>query len=232
MSHCASCGTILDPDNRFCTNCGNAVSETNTSSIKNGEVKDRHLERNNQSAERLRMDTVGWTIIGLITFGIWWAFKLKKWSELHLKYYEDNFSDSKGEKYSEILSAVNQSTSRTVQLAIITVVLLSIGLLTLITSFFWEVVFDIGGFPLPEGPFWFFCWISLSMLAVTWASVLFGILKVLELQSSNWLPLNGSSGIILTTIIWCVLALGLLPLLIFPPIAAGSVNKYVSTLSG
>ena len=80
MSHCASCGTILDPDNRFCTNCGNAVSETNPPGIKNGEVKDRYLDRNNQSAERLRIDTVGWTIIGLITFGIWWVFKLKKWS--------------------------------------------------------------------------------------------------------------------------------------------------------
>jgi len=112
----------------------------------------------------------------------------------------------------------------------ITVVLLSIGLLILITSFFWEVVFDIGGFPLPEGPFWFYCWISLSMLAVTWASVLFGIFKVLELQSSNWFPFGGSSGILITTIIWCIAALGLLPLVIFPPIASGSVNKYVSTL--
>ena len=229
MSPCTSCGTKLDPGDRFCSNCGSAVSGTTSANKQNDITKNTQT---NSSAAELSIDIIGSTIIGLVTFGIWWAFKLKKWSELHLKYYEDNLSDFKGEKYSEIPSAVNQSTSRTVQLAMITIVLLSIGLLTLIISFFWEVVFDIGGFPLPEGPFWFFCWISLSMLAVTWASVLFGILNVLELQSSNWLPLNGSSGIILTTLIWCVLALGLLPLVIFPPIASGTVNKYVSTLSG
>jgi len=109
--------------------------------------------------------------------------------------------------------------------------MISAGLLILILALFWEEVLDIGGFPIPEGPFWFYCWISLSMLAVTWASLLFGIFKVLELKSSAWLPLNGSAGIILTTIIWCIVALGILPLVIFPPIYSGSVNKYVSFLT-
>jgi len=230
MKHCTICGTELEPGDRFCTNCGTAVSGTNLTNTQNGEIENKHLGKTNHSAEILKIDTVGSTIIGLITFGVWWAFKLKKWSELHLSYYEDKFTDSKDAQSSEIFSTVKQSTSRTVQLAMITVVLLSIGLLILITSFFWEVVFDIGGFPLPEGPFWFYCWISLSMLAVTWASVLVGIFKVLELQSSIWFPFGGSSEILITTIIWCIAALGLLPLVIFPPIASGSVNKYVSTL--
>jgi len=232
MNHCTSCRTELEPGDRFCTNCGAAVSGTNTTNQQNDEIANKHLVKTIHSAEGLKIDAVGSTIIGLVTFGVWWAFKLKNWSELHLKYYEDKFKNSNDEQSSEILNTVKKSTSRTVQLAMITIVLLSIGLLTLITAFFWEVVFDIGGFPLPEGPFWFFCWVSLSMLAVTWASVLFGIFKVLELQSSNWLPLGGSSGILVTTIIWCVAALGLLPLVIFPPIASGSVNKYVSTLNG
>jgi len=227
MNNCTSCGTKLDPGDRFCTNCGTAVSETTPATTQNGITKNTQI---NSSTVELSIDIIGSTIIGLITFGIWWAFKLKNWSELHLKFYEDKFTDTKDEKSSEILNTVKQSTSRTVQLAMITIVLLSIGLLTLIISFFYEVVLDIGAFPLPEGPFWFYCWISLSMLAVTWASVLFSILKVLELRSSIWLPLNGSSGIILTTVIWCVLALGLLPLVIFPPITSGSVNKYIATL--
>ena len=228
MKHCTSCGTELEPEYRFCTNCGTPVSEANQTGTQNITSKDT---LSNSSVAELRIDILIATILGLVTFGIWWTLKLKSWSELHLKYYEEHFADSGEAKSSEILSAVNQSTNRTLQLAMITLVLLSIALTVLIVSFFYEVVFDIGAFPMPEELFWFYCWISLSMLAITWASVLFGILNILKLQSSNWLPLDGSTGIIITTVIWCILALGLLPLVIFPPIASGSVNKYVATLA-
>lgn len=227
MNNCTSCGTKLEPGDRFCTNCGTAVSEITPANTQNGITKN---SQTNRSTAGLSIDIIGSTIIGLVTFGIWWAFKIKKWSELHLKYYEDKFTNSDDVQSSVILSRVKRSTNRTIQLATITAVMISAGLLILILALFWEEVLDIGGFPIPEGPFWFYCWVSLSMLAVTWGSVLFGIFKVLELQSSNWLPLGGSSGIIVTTIVWCVLALGLLPLVIFPPITSGSVNKYIATL--
>jgi predicted nucleic acid-binding Zn ribbon protein len=229
MNYCTSCGTELEPDNRFCTNCGAKVSAaSNQQTDENGTSA---LKTSNSSTEKLRIDIIGSTIIGLMTFSIWWTFKLKKWSEIHLKYYEDKYANSNNVQSSEILNIVKQSTNRTVQLSMITAVLLFIGVSILILSFFWEVVLDLGGFPLPEGPFWFYFWLSLSMLAISWASVLFSILKVLELRSSKWLPLGGSSGIIVTTVIWCIVALGVLPLAIFPPIASGSVNKYVSILT-
>jgi len=231
MNYCTFCGTKLDQSHRYCSNCGAQVSGTISVNPKNSEIENETMGKTNSPEDKLKIDVVGSTILGLITFGIWWALFIKKWSELYLKYYEDKSSNSMDAQSSEILNSVKQSTNRTLQLSTITLVMLSAGLIILFISFLWEVVLDIGGFPLPEGPFWFYCWISLSMLAVTWASILYGIFKVLELKSSGWLPLNGSSGIILTTVIWCVVALGLLPLVIFPPIYSGSVNKYVSSLT-
>lgn len=231
MSYCTSCGAKLEQEDRCCTNCGADVSGTILVNPQNSEIENESMWKTNSPEDRLKIDVVGSTILGLITLGIWWVLFIKKWSELHLKYYEDKSSNSMDAQSSEILNSVKQSTNRTLQLSTITLVMLGAGLIILFISFLWEVILDIGGFPLPEGLFWFYCWISLSMLAVTWATLLFGIFKVLELKSSGWLPLNGSSGIILTTSTWCVLALGLLPLVIFPPIYSGSVNKYVSFLT-
>ncbi len=231
MSYCTSCGAKLELEDRFCTNCGANVSGKILFNPKNSEIENKPMGKTNSPKDRLKIDVVGSTILGLITLGIWWVLFIKKWSELHHKYYEDKFTNSKDVHSSEILNSVKQSGNRTFQLSTITLVMLTAGLIILVLSFIWEIVLDIGVFPLPESLFWFYCWISLSMLAVTWASLLYGIFKILELKSSGWLPLNGSLGIILTTVIWCVVALGLLPLVIFPPIYSGSVNKYVSFLT-
>lgn len=231
MSYCTICGAKLESSNRYCTNCGADVTGEVAINPKITVTGNNQSAKTGHSAEQLKIDPVSSTILGLITFGIWWTLFIKKWSELHLKYYEDKAAGKNEEQFLEILKSVRQSTNRSVQLSTITLVMLSAGLIILIISFIYEVVLDIGVFPLPEGPFWFYCWISLSMLAVTWASVLLGLFKILKLQSSNWSPLNGSSEIKLVTAIWCIAALGLLPLLIFPPIFSGSVNKYVSFLN-
>jgi hypothetical protein len=231
MKYCTICGAKLESSNHYCTNCGADVRGEVAINPKITVTRNNQSAKIGHSAEQLKIDPVGSTILGLITLGIWWTLFIKKWSELHLKYYEKKLVNNDEEQFIEILKSVRQSTNRSVQLSTITLVMLSAGLIILIITFIYEVVLDIGGFPLPEEPFWFYCWVSLSMLAVTWASVLLGLFKILKLQSFNWFPLNGSSEIVFVTAIWCIVALGLLPLLIFPPVFSGSVNKYVSILT-
>ena len=228
MNYCISCGTKLDPLQRYCTKCNAEVSGNAGAQIE--QIEKKQSAESSHPGEKLKIDRVGSTLLGLFTCGIWWTLFIRKWSELHLRYYKDKLTYSDNAQSSEILNSVQQSTNRALLLSSVTLVMLSAGLAIIIISFIWEVLLDIGVFPLPEGLFWFYCWVSLSMLAVTWASVLLGIFKALKLQSSSWYPLNGSSEIISVTVLWCVVALGLLPLLIFPPIYAGSVNKYVSIL--
>ena len=230
MNYCTFCGTKLDPSQRYCTNCGAEVTGEVAVNPQIDQIEEKQSVESNHPAEKLKIDSVGLTILGLVTFGIWWTIFIKKWSVKHLNYYEDNFMNADEQRSSEIFSSVRKSTDRSLQLSTIILVMLSAGLGILIISFIWEVVLDIGGFPLPEEPFWLYCWISLGMLAVTWASVLLGIVNVLKLQSSIWYPLNASPEISAVTAIWCVAALGLLPLAIFPPIYSGSVNKYVYLL--
>jgi hypothetical protein len=109
----------------------------------------------------------------------------------------------------------------------------AVAIATLAAAFVWEVMLRKGAFPLPEEPFWSFCWLTLSVLALTWGSLASELRAMLEgvdrsgsIDDVPWL-LRGGYRIHAMVFLNIVLALGLLPLVIFPPIAASAVNRYV-----
>lgn len=173
------------------------------------------------------------TLLGLITLGLYWAFVFTAWSRHH--------AAVKGATLGQrgvtttVLAQIESRSRRTQRLGLAFKVMGTIAILILAASFYWEIVVRKGAFPLPEGAFWTFCWLTLSVLALTWGSLASELRAILELEGGDragasdnvpWL-LRGGYRIHAMVFLNIVVALGLLPLVIFPPIAASAVNGYV-----
>jgi len=124
--------------------------------------------------------------------------------------------------------------------------MLGIGVGVFLFSFLWEVVLDKGPTPIitasPDTETMFFCylWLASAMLPVTYGSLLFEIRYILaaervepiasHVSAVDELPVltsGGGGAIVVVAVVHFVVALGVLPLLVFPPIIASSLNKYV-----
>ncbi len=99
----------------------------------------------------------------------------------------------------------------------------------------WDVTANNGPFEIDEGFFWFLCWLDLAFLAVTWGSVIFEVRRAMATvgprQVDSWLLSGGDGRVIFIVLLNAALALGLLPLVIFPPIAASALNRYVNAVA-
>lgn len=174
------------------------------------------------------------TFLGLITAGLYWAFVFPQWSRRHAAAIIASLKQQG--VAADVLAQIERRSRRTQNLGRALKFLGAIVMLA--TAFVWEEVLRRGAFPMPEEPFWVFCWLVLSTLALTWGSLVLELRKILDLQntaspsasdSRPWLLGGGNSRIPFMVLLNIVLALGLLPLVIFPPIAASAVNSYVRT---
>jgi hypothetical protein len=173
------------------------------------------------------------TFLGLITLGLYWAFVFAGWSRRHAASKIAAFSQHGAS--AEVLNQIDRRSRRTQRLALAFKIMGAVAIATLAAAFVWEVMLRKGAFPLPEGGFWAFCWLTLSVLALTWGSLLSELRAILKLEGVSrsgslddvpWL-LRGGYRIPAMVLLNIVVALGLLPLVIFPPIAASAVNGYV-----
>ncbi|MCP5319924.1 MAG: hypothetical protein H7A12_03725 [Pseudomonadales bacterium] len=185
-----------------------------------------------KDAEALTLKVGLGTILGLLTGGLYWAFVFSRWSQRHADLRTATLSRQKAAP--EATHAVERKSRRTRLLALLLKVLGSIALITLVWAFIWEVVQRRGPFPIPEEPFWVFCWVALSTLALTWGSLASEVRSSMEYLATQgiaphrpWLLGGGRGRIPAMVILNVILALGLLPLVIFPPLAASAVNNYV-----
>jgi len=172
------------------------------------------------------------TILGLLTGGLYWAFVFSRWSQRHADLLTGALREQGAPP--EPSFAVARGSRRTRLLALLLKILGTIALITLAWSFVWEVVQRRGPFPIPEEPFWLFCWVALSTLALTWGSLALEVRSTLDYlatqgvaQSRPWLLGGGRGRIPVMVLLNVILALGLLPLVIFPPLAASALNGYV-----
>ena len=174
--------------------------------------------------DSLNIRTFGYTILGLLTGGVFWGFYFANWSRRH----------------QEALSAASSNTGtstsrRSVVLGTIMGVMGIVLLFSLALDIFadWDVTANNGPFEIDEGFFWFLCWLTLALLAVTWGSVIFEVRRAMSIVGprdvDSWLLSGGDGRVIFIVLLNAALALGLLPLVIFPPIAASALNKYVNT---
>jgi hypothetical protein len=172
------------------------------------------------------------TFLGLITAGLYWAFVFPNWSHRHAQLKIAALQ--KRGVTPTIIAEVQRRAQRTHKLGFALKIMGTIAVVILALAFLWEIILDLGGFPIPEGPFWLFCWITLSTLALTWGSLAHELRWILNFEANiakscnrPWLLGGSKSRITVLVVINIVSALGLLPLVIFPPIAANAVNGYV-----
>jgi hypothetical protein len=160
----------------------------------------------------LRIPTFLFTILGLLTLGVFWGIYFAYWSSRHQK------------ALSSVPSIVGVPTSRR------SIVLGIIQCAVLLLAFALYYV------PVDEGYSLFLCGLSLALLAVTWGSVIFEVRRAMTIVGPyhvDSLLLTGSDGRVIIAVIFnFVLAWGLLPLLIFPPSVASAINKYVQACKG
>ena len=173
------------------------------------------------------------TFLGLITLGLYWAFVFTGWSRRHA--VAKIAALTQRGVSTEVLAQIDRRSRRTQRLGLAFKIMGIVAIATLAAAFVWEIVLRKRAFPLPEEPFWFFCWLTLSVLALTWGSLASELRAILELEGGSrpgtsddvpWL-LRGGYRIHAMVLVNIVLALGVLPLVIFPPIAASAVNGYV-----
>jgi len=173
------------------------------------------------------------TFLGLITLGLYWAFVFTGWSRRHAAAKVAALGQ-RGVS-SDVLAQIERRSRRTQRLGLAFTIMGAVAIAILVAAFYWEIVLRKGPFPMPEGPVWFFCWLTLSTLALAWGSLASELRAILELEGHNragatdnvpWL-LRGGYRIHAMVFLNIVVALGLLPLVIFPPIAASAVNGYV-----
>jgi hypothetical protein len=173
------------------------------------------------------------TFLGLITVGLYWAFVFTGWSRRHAGVKVAALRQHG--VAAEVLAQVQRRSRRTQTLGLALKIMGIVAITTLVLAFVWEVVLRKGPFPIPEEAFWFFCWLALSTLALTWGSLASELRAILDIEGGDrlgaidkvpWL-LRGGYRIHAMVLLNIVVALGILPLIIFPPIAASAVNGYV-----
>lgn len=174
------------------------------------------------------------TLWGLVTLGLYWAYSFSVWSRRHAQLMHQILKRQGSS--SAVLLTIEQNTRRTQRFSGIFIVLAAVALCVLGLALVWEVILRRGPFPAPEEAVWFLCWVTLSILALVWGSLLLELRTILDLgtgedflpDSRPWLLRGPKGKIVLMMLTNIVLALGVLPLLIFPPIAAKTVNGYVA----
>lgn len=161
----------------------------------------------------LRIPTFWCTILGLLTVGVFWGFYFAHWSSRHQK------------ALSSISSNIGVPASRrSTILGMIMGIMSSVLIFCLIIMVFndFEIAVEIMG-PL--------CWLALALLAVTWGSVIFEVRRAMffvEPHQVDSLMLSGGNGrIIIAVLLNAAIALTILPLVIFVPMVAYELNKYV-----
>nr|MBN2276200.1 hypothetical protein [candidate division Zixibacteria bacterium] len=172
----------------------------------------------NTERNTLNIPTLGYTLLGLLTGGVFWSFYFACWARKH--------QEIVGQK----LPKTRRSTVIGVMTGSLGMVLLFFIVLSLVTG--WDVTANNGPFEINEEFFWFLCWIDLALVGVTWGSVIFEVRNAMSIIGPDrvdaWLLSGGKERVVILVLINVVFALGLLPLVIFPPIAASSLNKYVN----
>ena len=196
----------------------------------------------------LKINTLLGTVLGLITGGLYWAVYFTSWSKRHATQKLASYERLSDIDTGATQDRVKRASKRTVLLGRVTTVMLGIGVALFLFALLWEVVLDRGPTPIltasPDTETMFFCylWLASAMLPITYGSLLFEIRYILaaeraepitsHLTTVDELPLltsGGGGAIVVTTIVHFVVALGVLPLLVFPPIIASSLNRYVSS---
>ena len=193
----------------------------------NPNMAERPVSASKETAMRdkrsfLNIATFGYTILGLVTGGVFWGFYLAQWSRKHQR------------ALSGISSRVGIPTSRRSVVLGRTMAIMGMVLLFLLgLAFFtgWDVTANNGPFEIDEEFFWFLCWVASALLALTWGSVMFEVRCAMSIvgprQVDSWLLSGGAGRVIFFVLLNATFALGLLALVIFPPIAASALNKYV-----
>jgi len=193
--------------------------------------------------DNLKINTFVGTIFGLITAGLYWVLYLTSWSRRHAMQKLVTYEHLYDIDTTTIQDRIKRSSKRTLALGWTATVMIAVGLVLSLFSLLWEVFLDKGPTPIisdVEALFWLYLWLASAMLPVTYGSLLFELRYILEVERTDpiasrlrkpsslpALPSGGAGAIICIALIHFVLALGLLPLLIFPPIIASSINKYV-----
>jgi len=177
----------------------------------------------------LRIPAFWFTLLGLFTGGAFWRFYSARWSRRHARTLLDAGVPA---------CLVIRASIRTRVLGIATGSMILLALFLLAVELGWESTRSGMLWPFPEEAFWGFCWVSLAMLAVTLGSLLRELSRhvfdgappgVSSLTPTPWLLRDeGGDRIWWTAALNAAIALGLLPLLIFPPLAASTVNGYLN----
>jgi len=193
---------------------------------------------NNEFLGKMKIDTFSATILGLISIGVYWVFLLKKWLVKNQNYkksfYKSRFKELESNRFIEKL---NNRTKKNIKIANIVGIMLAIGLVMFFIESYAELV--LHKYPIPEDLFWFYVWLTFSLFAILLASIALQLRKT-ELEENEiltgedfkrpWLLDGEGKRIYILAGINIILALGLLPFIIFPPILSSAINGYVEKI--
>ena len=186
--------------------------------------------------EKMKIDTVVATILGLVTLGIYWIVFFRKWL-LRNQNYKESYYAIKLEKSDSLvfIQRLRNRTERNMKLSKLTGILLVIGLVIFLIEAYVEL-FTRSRPLFPEEPFWFYVWLTFSLFALLLGSIALQLRKTMLEEDEQgmgietpkpWLLSGGGTRIYILTILNIILALGLLPFIIFPPITSSAINGYV-----
>ncbi len=185
--------------------------------------------------EKMKINTITATILGVITVGGYWIVFLRRWLIKNQDYKELFYTKKLEEPVRRAyIEQLKKRTKKNLKLINIIGLLLAIGLTLFLIETFAElylrkVLFD-------EEPFWFFVWVVFSLFAVLLASIAIQMQKTLTEESDlslddktklPWLLNDAKTKIYVLVFLNIVCALGLLPFVIFPPILGTALNGYV-----
>ena len=192
----------------------------------------------------LKIETLSATLLGLITGGFFCARTYKKWCISHKSYKLGIYEQINFEEKNSLQAKFVEKIDLIIRLANINekFILSCVGLL--VGAFIWEEILHKRNFlMLPEEYFWGFIWITLSLLGVIWALIILQLQEIRRneqtiegraideaylAKNTSWLLKGNGGRVYALLIINIILALGLLPLIIFPPLAFSAINNYVN----
>ena len=185
---------------------------------------------------KMKINTFTATILGLISVGFYWVFLLKEWLKKHKEYKERMYSNRlNNADRNKLIKNLKVRTRKTLKLVRLIKVLLLVGISVFLTEMVSELYFNKILFP--EEPFWFFVWLVFSLFALLLASLAVLLRQTLldeniyletpDESRKPWLLKGGGKRIYILAILNIILALGLLPFIIFPPILSSAMNKYI-----